>query len=249
MSGNTFEIDEFSNYTRLGDVIYKSFHSKYGFKKLVDQHIVDLIYSLCSYREMNEEINLFSEMLEESISPRDLSRILHIRRLCRLMCDGYMFSNVDGEYNREYLSFDRVNMTIRSLFGLSKNDEIIDHPIEPMLRRIKDIMNGISVFNKYIKNNEEIWITMSSMIKCILDEYHYQDKSKYQQKWIICRFIEVDSDKDGFINRDEFLLSLEGIEPEFDKREMSLLFGNITKSVGIYHFLFMFILFILFIIL
>lgn len=236
MSGDNFEIDEYSNYTRLGDIIYKIFHSKYGFKKLVDQHIVDLIYSLCTYREMNEEINFFSEMLEESISPRDLSRILHIRRLCRLISDGFIFSNTEGEYNKEYLSFERVSMTIRALFGLSKSDDITDHPIEPMLRRIKDITKQINIFGKYIKNNDETWISMTNMIKSILDEYRYQDKSKYQQKWIICRFIQVDNDKDGFINRDEFLESLEGIEPSFDKREMSLLFGNITKSIGIYLF-------------
>lgn len=74
------------------------------------------------------------------------------------------------------------------------------------------------------------------MTEAIIDEYHYQDKSKYQQKWIICRFIQYDTDRDGYLNRDQFIESLNDIEPPFDKREMSLLFSNIVKSIGIYLF-------------
>lgn len=139
MNGDPFDEDEYSDYIRLPDIIYKIFSSKYGLKKLTDQHIVDLVYSCCYYRGSNEEVNFFCKLLEESITPRDLCRVLHIRKLSHLLSDGYIFANTEGQYNVEYISFERVTQTIRALYGLNKTESIIGHPIESMLRRILDM--------------------------------------------------------------------------------------------------------------
>lgn len=85
-------------------------------------------------------MHFFQQVLDQLISPMEISRILHLRRILSLTSIGYSISTVKEPINFEYLDRDRVESAIRLIYGYKESNISEDSPLHSLLQRIENTM-------------------------------------------------------------------------------------------------------------
>lgn len=106
-------------------------NNKFVKKPVIDQHALDILFSVDYYSKTNEEIELFSKFLNEELDPDDLEFFLYVR------------SCIEKEMNLMFIEVSRENM---------KKQYLEDYEGNYFLLNIKSCL---SVANAIYGNEEE----------------------------------------------------------------------------------------------
>ncbi|MCQ2818839.1 MAG: hypothetical protein MJ252_16360 [archaeon] len=153
--------------------VFEFLTNKYMKKPMVDQHSLDLVYSIDYYKKMFDEVDMFSKFLNEEYDQDDLDFFLYVRSCIENEVKSTFMENSrailkkgvtdDNEENKFALTVKSCLNVANSIFG---NDE--EELLSSFMEKIDAILQRQKENDEDGANTIEAW----KILKITLDDYH-----------------------------------------------------------------------------
>eukprot|EP00742_Colponemidia_sp_Colp-10_P026295 GILJ01032137.1.p1 GENE.GILJ01032137.1~~GILJ01032137.1.p1 ORF type:complete len:556 (-),score=80.75 GILJ01032137.1:132-1628(-) len=207
--------------------VYAFVSKKHGFPNLVDQKVWDMIVTLGDCRGMKPEVELFAEFLEESRSLDELSFFLYCRKLLTQMMAAYSKSH-GKQQGIEFVTKGMLKQLLDTVSTAEQESYKAD-----VERRVK--MNQTPVVS--LTSNAKIQITddlvsTHELLEAMLDLFRGGEMDKKHVALLVQAFQIMDTDKDGWINRQQFSRLLSKTHPRRTSEQVDVLYEKIADETG-----------------
>lgn len=156
--------------------VFEFLSNKYTKKPMVDQHSLDLIYSIDYYKKDFDEFKIFFKFLNEEYDQDDLDFFLYVRSCIENEVKSTFMENSRALLKKNSDEADKFNLSVKSCLNIANaifgNEE--EDLLSSFMEKIDNILSKQRDSNNGSGNTIEAW----KILKITLEDYHEDKENK-----------------------------------------------------------------------